>query len=40
MDILKESIVDALMKESNEIIAIIVSSIKTVKLKNPKSKHV
>ena len=38
MDILKESIVDALMKESNEIIAIIVSSIKTVKLKNPKFK--
>ena len=33
MDILKGSLVDALMKESNEIIAIIVSSIKTVKLK-------
>ena len=32
MEILKGSVVDALMKESNEIIAIIVSSIKTVKL--------
>ena len=38
MNILKESMVDALLKESNEIIAIIVSSIKTVKRKNPKSK--
>jgi four helix bundle protein len=33
MDILKGSVVDALMKESNEIIAIMVSSIKTVKLR-------
>ena len=33
MDIYKESVVDALMKESNEIIAIMVSSIKTVKLR-------
>ena len=32
MEILKGSVVDALMKKSNEIIAIIVSSIKTVKL--------
>jgi len=34
MDILKGSVVDALIKESNEIIAIIVSSIKTVKQRN------
>jgi four helix bundle protein len=33
MDILKGSVVDALMKESNEILAIMVSSIKTVKLR-------
>ena len=33
MEILKEPIVDNLIKESNEILAIIVASIKTVKLK-------
>lgn len=44
MNISKESSVDALMKECNELIAIIVASIKTVKRKtvppiqNPKSK--
>ncbi len=44
MNISKESSVDALMKECNELIAIIVASIKTVKRKltasfrNPKSE--
>jgi four helix bundle protein len=44
MNISKESSVDALMKECNELIAIIVASIKTVKrktappIRNPKSK--
>ena len=33
MEISKESLVDKLIKESNEILAIMVASIKTVKLK-------
>jgi len=38
MNICREPIVDDLIKESNEIVAIIVSSIKTVKKNlNPKS---
>ena len=44
MNISKESSVDALMKECNELIAIMVASIKTVRrktvppIRNPKSK--